>query len=161
LEFLLCTLTPEVQCLTFQRLQCRDNYFFKIKFVSFIICCCQHHERIMICLYIFLMFLLCTLTPEVQCLTFHRNHVIWPTKITKCWRNGNDSKQPYWNIVGSGIQFKKTRYQLNYFICIKDLITETITSLKLNLFSSFIYYCQHRERKTMSWYISVIRQTVG
>ena len=40
-------------------------------------------------------FLLCTLTPEVQCWTFHRNHVIWRTKITTFWRNGNDSKQPY------------------------------------------------------------------
>jgi hypothetical protein len=29
----------------------------------------------------------------------------------------------------------KDIYQLNYFICIKDLNTETITSLKLNLFS--------------------------
>jgi hypothetical protein len=43
-------------------------------------------------------FLLCTLTPGVQCRLFHRNHVIWRTKITKCWRNGNDSKQPYWNM---------------------------------------------------------------
>jgi hypothetical protein len=41
-------------------------------------------------------FLLCTLTPEVQCQEFHRNHVIWRTKITKFWRNGNDSKQLYW-----------------------------------------------------------------
>ena len=28
----------------------------------------------------------------------------------------------------------KDRYQFNYFICIKDMTTETITSLKLNLF---------------------------
>ena len=40
-------------------------------------------------------FLLCTLTPEVQCFTFHRKHLIWRTKITKFWQNGNDSKQPY------------------------------------------------------------------
>jgi hypothetical protein len=26
-------------------------------------------------------FLLCTLTPEVQCRLVHRNHVIWRTKI--------------------------------------------------------------------------------
>jgi hypothetical protein len=39
--------------------------------------------------------LLCTLTPEVQCQEFYRNHVIWRTKITKFWRNENDSKQPY------------------------------------------------------------------
>jgi hypothetical protein len=32
----------------------------------------------------------------------------------------------------------KDRYQLNYFICIKDFKAETITSLKLNLFSFFI-----------------------
>jgi hypothetical protein len=29
----------------------------------------------------------------------------------------------------------KDRYQLNYFICIKDFNAETITSLKINLFS--------------------------
>ena len=40
-------------------------------------------------------FSLCTLTPEVQCLTFHQNHVVWQTKIKSFWRNGNDSKQPY------------------------------------------------------------------
>ena len=40
-------------------------------------------------------FWLCTLTSEVQWLTFHRNHVIWRTKITTFWRNGNDSKQPH------------------------------------------------------------------
>jgi hypothetical protein len=38
----------------YQRLQCRDYYFFKIKFVSFFICCCQYHETKTICLYIFL-----------------------------------------------------------------------------------------------------------
>jgi hypothetical protein len=25
-------------------------------------------------------FSLCTLTPEVQCLTFHQNHVVWQMK---------------------------------------------------------------------------------
>jgi hypothetical protein len=28
-------------------------------------------------------------------MTFHQNPVIWRTKITKFWQNGNDSKQPY------------------------------------------------------------------
>ena len=42
----------------------------------------------------------------------------------------------------------KDRYQLNYFICIKDFNAQTITSLKLNLFYFFIYRCQHHERKT-------------
>ena len=32
----------------------------------------------------------------------------------------------------------KDRYQLNYFICIKDMNTETIISFKSNLFSLFI-----------------------
>jgi hypothetical protein len=32
----------------------------------------------------------------------------------------------------------KDRYQLNYFICIKDFNAQTTTSLKLNLFSFFI-----------------------
>ena len=56
----------------------------------------------------------------------------------------------------------KDRYQLNYFICIKDFNAETITSLKLSLFSFFIYGFQHHERKTICLYvyISVIRQTV-
>jgi hypothetical protein len=42
---------------------------------------------------------------------------------------------------------EKDRYQLNYFICIKEFNTQTITSFRLNLFSSFIYCCQHHERK--------------
>jgi hypothetical protein len=56
----------------------------------------------------------------------------------------------------------KDRYQLNYFICIKDFNAETITSLKLNLFSFFIWGCQHHEKKTICLYvyISDIRQTV-
>jgi hypothetical protein len=41
-------------------------------------------------------FSLCTLTPEVQYLTFHQNQVVWQTKIKSFWWNGNDSKQPYW-----------------------------------------------------------------
>jgi hypothetical protein len=55
----------------------------------------------------------------------------------------------------------KDRYQLNYFICIKDFNAQTITSLKLNLFYFFIYCCQHLERKmTCLVFFSVIRQTV-
>ena len=42
----------------------------------------------------------------------------------------------------------KDRYQLNYFICIKDFNAQTSTSLKLNWFYFFIYCCQHHERKT-------------
>jgi hypothetical protein len=37
----------------------------------------------------------------------------------------------------------KDRYELNYFICIKDFNAETIISLKLNLVSFFICCCQH------------------
>jgi hypothetical protein len=57
----------------------------------------------------------------------------------------------------------KDRYQLNYFICIKDFNAETNTSLKLNLFSFFICGCQHHQRKTICLYvyISDIRQIVG
>jgi hypothetical protein len=50
----------------------------------------------------------------------------------------------------------KDRYQLNYFICIKDLNTETITSLKWNLFSFFIGCCQHYETKKIYLYIFLI-----
>jgi hypothetical protein len=50
----------------------------------------------------------------------------------------------------------KDRYQLNYFICIKDFNAEIIASLKSNLFSFFICCCQHHERKTICLYIFVI-----
>jgi hypothetical protein len=49
------------------------------------------------------------------------------------------------------------RYQLNYFICFKDFNAQTITSLKLNLFYFFIYCWKEND---LSWYISVIKQTV-
>ena len=57
----------------------------------------------------------------------------------------------------------KDRYQLNYFICIKDFNAETNTSLKLNLFSFFFCGCPHHQRKTICLYvyISDIRQIVG
>jgi hypothetical protein len=58
----------------------------------------------------------------------------------------------------------KDRYQLNYFICIKDFNAETITSLKLKkLFSFIICGCQHHERKTICLYVytSDTRQIVG
>jgi hypothetical protein len=93
-----------------------------------------------------------TLTPEVEFRLGHRNHVNWRTKITKFWRNGNDSKQPnnigiifhrhvHSQTIGKKIlAFSvKDRYQINYFICIKDFNAETNTSLKLNLFSFFIW----------------------
>ena len=56
----------------------------------------------------------------------------------------------------------KDRYQLNYFICIKDFNAETITSLILQ-FSFIICGCQHHQRKTICLYvyISDIRQIVG
>jgi hypothetical protein len=56
----------------------------------------------------------------------------------------------------------KHKYQLNYFICIKDFNIETINSLTLNLFSFFICGCQHHERETICLYlyISDIRQNV-
>ena len=37
----------------YQRLQCRDKYFFKIKFVFFI-CGCQHQQRKTNCLYVYI-----------------------------------------------------------------------------------------------------------
>ena len=50
----------------------------------------------------------------------------------------------------------KDRYQLNYFICIKNFNAETITFLKLNLDSFFICWCQHHQRKTVCLYIFLI-----
>jgi hypothetical protein len=50
----------------------------------------------------------------------------------------------------------KNRYQLNYFICIKNFNAETMPSLKFNLFSFFICCCQHHEIKRSAfiyfWY---------
>ena len=47
----------------------------------------------------------------------------------------------------------KDRYQLNYFIYIKDFNAETITSLKLYLFSFVICGCQHHQRKMICLYV--------
>jgi hypothetical protein len=84
----------------YQRLQCRDKYFFKIKFVFFLylrLSASSKEYDLPLCIYTYrLEILLCTLAPEVQCRLVHRNHVICRTKITKFWRNGNDSKQPYY-----------------------------------------------------------------
>jgi hypothetical protein len=75
--------------LLYQRLQCTDNYFFKIKFVLFLyLLLSAPWKENDLSWYIFairqtvryrtpiLEFSLCTLTPEVQCLTFHQNHVV-------------------------------------------------------------------------------------
>ena len=62
------------------------------------------------------------------------------TPIDKCCFNVTRLKELFALTV-------KDRYQLNYFICIKDFNAQTITSLKLNLFYLFIYCCQHHERK--------------
>ena len=58
---------------------------------------------------------MCTLTPEVQCRLFHRNHVIRRTKITKFSRNGNDSKQPYFVMILYAWMCLKPRSLLFYF----------------------------------------------
>jgi hypothetical protein len=57
----------------------------------------------------------------------------------------------------------KDRYQLHYFICIKDFNAETFTSIKLILFSFFIYGCQYHQRQMICLYvyISDIRQIMG
>jgi hypothetical protein len=76
--------------------QCRDNYVFKIQFVLFLyLLLSVYHEMKTICLYIFLISHIYWGT-EHQCL--FRGFLIWRTKITKFWRNGNDSKQPYWPV---------------------------------------------------------------
>ena len=63
------------------------------------------------------------------------------TLIDKCRFNVTQLKEYFTFSV-------KDRYQLNYFICIKNFNAQTITSFKLNLFYFFIYSCQHHERKT-------------
>jgi hypothetical protein len=97
--------------------------------------------------------LLCTLTPEVQCFTFYRNYV----KMIACFC----SFSKFGSCIGLlTLQGKnesvKDRYQLNYFICIKNFNAETITSFNLNLFCFFICCYQHHERKTICLYIFLI-----
>jgi hypothetical protein len=64
------------------------------------------------------------------------------TPIDKCRFNVTQLKEFFFTFS------VKDRYQLNYFICIKDFNAQTITSLKLNLFYFFIYCCQYHEMKT-------------
>ena len=63
------------------------------------------------------------------------------TTIVKCRFNVTQLKESFTFSV-------KDRYELNYFICIKNFNAQIITSLKSNLFYFFIYCCQHHERKT-------------
>jgi hypothetical protein len=111
---------------------------------------------------------------------FRQNFVVFVRQITWFrwnswhWTSGvsvhNKNSQSICAVLTFDPQLKKIltfsvkdRYQLNYFICIKDFNAETNTSLKLNLFSFFIYGCQHYQRKTICLYvyISDIRQIVG
>jgi hypothetical protein len=129
----------------------RNITSLKLYLFSFFICGCQHHQRKTICLYVLFLisdrqcgtehqhlfsgflgvsrleFLLCTLTPEVQHWAFHRNHVIWRTKITKLWRNGNDSKWPYCFIDLENVKFHMS-YLQQYTNIIKMLTLKTYFS---------------------------------
>jgi hypothetical protein len=71
------------------------------------------------------------------------------TPIDVCRFNGRDPQLQ--KILTFSVNDRS--YQLNYFICIKDFNAETITSLKLNLFSFFICGCQHHQRKTVRLYV--------
>jgi hypothetical protein len=102
---------------------------------------------------------------------FRQNFVIFVRQITWFRRNRTQCTQQKLQSICAVFTFDpqlktfsvKDRYQLNYFICIKDFNAETNTSLKLNLFSFFICGCQHHQRKTICLYeyISDIRQLVG
>jgi hypothetical protein len=88
---------------------------------------------------------------------FRQHFVIFVRQITWFrWTNR------HWT-SSVNVQFSvKDRYQLNYFICIKDVNAETNTSLKLNLFSFFICGCRHHQRKTICLYVYISdRQIVG
>ena len=52
----------------------------------------------------------------------------------------------------------KDRYQLNYFICIKDFNSETNTSLKLNLFSLFAAASINKGKRSSFMYIFLISE---
>jgi hypothetical protein len=101
---------------------------------------------------------------------FRQNFVILVRQITwfrwnaQRWTSGvnvhNKNSKQYVPFYRSIINLKKIltfsvkdRYQLNYFICIKDFNAETITSLKLYLFSFFICGCEHHQRKTICLYV--------
>jgi hypothetical protein len=127
--------------------------------------------------------IICSVTSQYGCFEsfpFRQNFVIFVCQITWFrwnswhWTSGvnvhNKNSQSICAVLTFDPQLKKIltfsvkdRYQLNYFICIKDFNAETNTSLKLNLFSFFICGCQHHQRKTICLYvyISDIRQIVG
>jgi hypothetical protein len=98
---------------------------------------------------------------------FRQNFVILVRQITwfrwnaQRWTSGvnvhNKNSKQYVPFYRSIINLKKIltfsvkdRYQLNYFICIKDFNAETITSLKLYLFSFFICGCQHHQSNSVN-----------
>ena len=65
--------------------------------------------------------------------------------------NENSNRYARFNVpqLKEFLAFSVRDISIKYIICIKDFDAQTITSLKLNLFSSFIYCCQHHERKTI------------
>ena len=75
----------------------------------------------------------------------------------QCTQQNSNRYVPFYrSILNLKKNYIKDKYQLNYFICIKDFNAETITSLKLNLVSFSICCCQHYERKTIWFYIFLI-----
>ena len=91
-------------------------------------------------------FSLCTLTPEVQCLTFHQNHMVWQTKKKKKLWNGNDSKQPYWHY------FLTTGVCINFILLIfsyQDIMT----------FNHRGWWSQHSSRVyfDLNWNVTFIK----
>ena len=104
-------------------------------------------------------FLLCTLTPEVQCRLVHRNHVIWRTKITKFWRNGNESKQPYYNIPVCicFIMFSNNNTHNEQLVNIKMSVT---WNKFIDLCASYIYCYVHFLKDTRIYfsYYDIVKQ---
>jgi hypothetical protein len=116
---------------------------------------------------------LCTLTPEVQCLTFHQNHVVWQTKIKSFWRNGNDSKKAYSKVfkVQSGVITILNLKIFFYIFCKRQISIKLFYlyqrfqctdnyffKIKFVLFDYLLLSVSWKEND-LSWYISVIKQS--
>jgi hypothetical protein len=118
-------------------------------------------------------FSLCTLTLEVQCLTFHQNHVVWQTKINSFWRNENDTKQAYYQTPIDKCRFNVTQLKEFFTFSVKDISIKLFylyqrlqytdnyfCKIKFVLFHYLLLSASWKEND-LSWYISVIGQRAG
>jgi hypothetical protein len=136
----------------YQRLDYRHNYFFKIKFAFFLylLLSASWNENDLvfleevICYFIYVKFAVMLRLSINTVVSNHVNSDHVPSfsclDVWSAWQ------------TTSAISVTTSAFH-SHFICIKDLTTDTITSLKLNLLSFFICCYQHHETKTICLYI--------